>query len=172
MADKEIKLLKAQIDSLQSKDFDLEAWKQYTIIILSRIFGDNSIKIKQIEKIEYDFSSWSLRDTDGSSSYLGTCKKLGREILEASMEELKTFGLPGKEEAADVVLDALIEALGNELKGTQIKEVRRVLKADISPEKKKETILTLLKSYGNEVSTEVLAGLLCDQAVTRKFNDL
>ena len=172
MAEKEIKLLKAQIDSLRSKDFDLEAWKQYTIIILSRIFGDNSIKIRQIEKIEYDFSSWSLRDTDGSSSYLDTCKKLGKEILEASVEELKTFGLPGKEEAADAVLDALIEALGNELKGTQIKEIKRVLKADTSSEKKKETILTLLKSYGNEVSTEVLAGLLCDQAVTRKFNEL
>ena len=134
-------------------------------------FGDNSIKIRQIEKIEYDYSSWALRDTDGTSSYLDTCKKLGKEILEASVEELKTFGLPDKEDDKDVVLEALIGAMENELKGSQVKEVKKILKTDISPDMKKETILTLLKSYGNEVSTEVLAGLLCNQEVIRKFNE-
>ena len=81
MPKKEIDLLKAQIDKLNAKGFDLDAWKKYTIIILARIFGENTQKIKQIDSIEYDYSSWSLRDTTGSNSYLDTCKKLGKEIL-------------------------------------------------------------------------------------------
>ena len=53
---KEIKLLEEQIGKLESKNFDLEAWKQYTIVLLARIFGDNNQKIQQVEKIEYDYS--------------------------------------------------------------------------------------------------------------------
>ena len=47
MAMKEVELLKAQIDKLQAKDFDLEAWKKYTIIMLARIFGENTQKISR-----------------------------------------------------------------------------------------------------------------------------
>ena len=94
---KEIKLLEQQLEKLNDKDFDLDAWKQYMVVLLSRIFGDNSTKINQIEKIEYDFSSWALRDTTGKSEYMETCRKLGREVLQASIDELKTFGLPESE---------------------------------------------------------------------------
>ena len=52
MAKKEIALLKKQIDKLDDKDFDLEAWKKYTIILLARIFGDKTEKIRQIESID------------------------------------------------------------------------------------------------------------------------
>ncbi len=91
MAKKEISILKKQIERLEVKDFDLEAWKKFTIVMLARIFGNTSEKIRQIESIEYEYSSWSLRDTSGSSEYLESCKKLGRKILEASIEELETF---------------------------------------------------------------------------------
>ena len=49
MPKKEISLLQSKIDKLKAKDFDLDAWKKYTIIILARIFGDNSQKVQQIE---------------------------------------------------------------------------------------------------------------------------
>ena len=37
MAEKEIALLKEQIKRLEDKKFDLEAWKNHTIIYLERI---------------------------------------------------------------------------------------------------------------------------------------
>ena len=92
MATNEIKLLKQQIEKLEAKDFDLSAWKKFTIVFLARIFGDDSPKIKQIEKIESDYSSWSLRDTSGSSSNVNKSKKLAREILEAAIAEIEIFG--------------------------------------------------------------------------------
>ena len=69
MAGKETKLLKQQIDKLSDKDFDLQGWKKYTIIILTRIFGEKSEKIRMVDKLEYEFSSWSLRDASGNESY-------------------------------------------------------------------------------------------------------
>ena len=170
MPKKEIELLKIQIQKLDAKDFDLESWKKYTIIILARIFGDTSQKVRQIEGIEYDFSSWSLRDTTGSSSYIDTCKKLGMEILEASIEELKTFGLPEQETSSDTIFNTVMEALEDELKGNQFKEIRKILQSAGSPKAKRSKILEKLKSYGHEVSTEVLAQILSTQAIINKIN--
>ena len=39
---KEIKLLEQQLEKLQEKDFDLDAWKQYMVVLFARIFGENS----------------------------------------------------------------------------------------------------------------------------------
>ena len=169
MPKKEIDLLKAQIDKLDAKKFDLEAWKKYTIIILARIFGDNSQKIRQVESIEYDYSSWSLRDTSGSSSYLETCKKLGREILEASIEELKTFGLPASEEDPGKLFEVITDALQDELKGSQYKEIKKIIIDGSDPEEIRKEILTQLQYYGTEVSQEILASILSTNNIIQKF---
>jgi hypothetical protein len=169
MPKKEIDLLKAQIDKLDVKKFDLEAWKKYTIIILARIFGDNSQKIRQIESIEYDYSSWSLRDTSGSSEYLETCKKLGREIIEASIEELKTFGLPESGEDTSQLFEVLTESLQDELKGSQFKELKSIVIDGSDPEEIRKEILARLQHYGSEVSQEILASILSAAPIIDKF---
>jgi len=171
MAQKEIKILQAQIDKLDEKEFDLEAWKKYTIIILDRIFGYNSQKVKQIESIEYDFSSWSLRDTSGSSSYLETCKKLGQEILEAAIEELKIFGLPEESEDTVELFNAIDSALNDELKGSQYKEIIKILTSLKKPASKNSLIQEKLKSYPTDTATEILSGILCSQSVINKYKN-
>ncbi|OYT12791.1 MAG: hypothetical protein B6I19_08515 [Bacteroidetes bacterium 4572_114] len=88
MKQKQIELLQQQIDKLDSKDFDLEAWKNYTIVLLARLFGEDNQKIKQIEKLDYEYNSWSLRDTSGFTSYLQTCKELGPEATQVILESI------------------------------------------------------------------------------------
>ena len=168
MPEKEISLLQSQIDKLNAKGFDLDAWKKYTIVILARIFGENSQKIKQIENIQYDYSSWSLRDTSGSSEYLDTCKKLGREILQASIDELKTLGLPEHVDQPDEFYNAIMDALQDELKGSQVKQLKQILSTSDSPEIKRDKVLESLKSYGSEVSHEILAHILTSQPMLKK----
>ncbi len=59
MAEKEIALLKEQIARLDEKKFDLEAWKNHTIIYLERIFGRDSSKIKMLKDLHYGgHQSW------------------------------------------------------------------------------------------------------------------
>ncbi len=159
---KEIKLLEEQVDKLKLKDFDLEAWKQYTIVLLARIFGDNNQKIQQIEKIEYDYSSWALRDTSGKSSYLDTCKKLGKEILMASIDELNAFGVPDKNVKPEhsVSKEVISLALENELKMSQFKELIALINEDWAIDKKKSAIQKKLESYGKTSFAHILSDIL------------
>ena len=169
MAKKEIALLKKQIDKLEAKEFDLEAWKKYTIILLARIFGDKTEKIRQIERIEYDFSSWSLRDTTGASAYLESCKKLGQKILEASIDELENFGVPEHGEEENAFYQLIISSLEDELKGLQVKEIKSLLTSTEKREKILEDIQERLLSYGPDVAATVLAGILTDQIFIREL---
>ena len=165
---KEIELLQAQIDKLGTKDFDLNAWKQYTVVLLSRIFGENNPKIKQIEKIEYDFSSWSLRDTTGKTAYMDTCKKLGREILQASIDELNAFGVPEITETVKTVpVDVIVRALEEELKISQLRKVRTLVTSDLDREIKKKELFEMIKSFDAGFSDHFVLDLLTDPDLTQ-----
>jgi hypothetical protein len=169
MPENEIKLLQSQIDKLKVKDFDLDAWKKATIIILARIFGENNQKIHQIESIEYDYSSWSLRDTTGSNTYLDSCKKLGREILQASIDELETLGLPKGTDTLDEFFLVITNALQDELKGSQNREIAKILASGDTQEAKREKILEKLKEYGSDVAQDVLSNILTSLPMIKKF---
>ncbi len=165
MSKKEIELLKSRIEKLDAKDFDLDAWKNYTIVILERIFGPDNQKIKQIEKIEYDYSSWSLRDTSGYSSYQDACKKLSKEILEASISELENFGLPEikiEVKREDETLKIVLQALEDELKISQFKEIVKISSSDLEIEEKRKELQKKLRGFGNDLSDHVLSRILAN----------
>lgn len=165
---KEIELLQAQIDKLNNKDFDLDAWKQYTVVLLSRIFGEHNPKIRQVEKIEYDFSSWSLRDTSGKSAYMETCKKLGREVLQASIDELNAFGLPEKERGEDMVpLEVITRALEEELKVSQFRKIKELVTSDLDPEIKKKELLEMIKGFDAGFSDHFVLNILTHPDLAR-----
>ena len=160
MAKKEISILKKQIERLDIKDFDLEAWKKFTIVMLARIFGDTSEKIRQIESIEYDYSSWSLRDTSGSSTYLDSCKKLGRKILEASIEELEAFGLPDVTGEEDKFFQIIIDALQDELKGSQFRDLKDIIIKTKKEAELKEKVREILNDLDTGVPVDILKSIL------------
>jgi hypothetical protein len=168
---KEIKLLEEQISKLELKKFDLEAWKQYTIVLLARIFGDDNQKVRQIEKIEYDYSSWSLRDTSGSSAYLETCKKLGKEILQASIDELKAFGLPDLSEPAQdyIPVGIILSALEDDLKVSQFRKLKSIINEEKSQEEKRKDIKELLKDLQKDDALNIVLNILSSNDLTGKF---
>lgn len=167
---KETELLQAQIDKLNNKEFDLDAWKQYTIVLLARIFGEHDPKIRQIEKIEYDFSSWSLRDTSGKSAYMETCKKLGREVLLASVDELKAFGLPDKKEKDNSIpIEVIQTSLEEELKIAQYRKLQSIILTDKDLEEKKKELTDLIKSLDKGFAEQVLLGILSHPDLAKAF---
>ena len=170
MVKKEIIILKKQIERLDIKTFDLEAWKKFTIVMLARIFGDTSEKIRQIESIEYDYSSWALRDTSGTSSYLDSCKKLGRKILEASIAELETFGLPDQSGDDDRFFRIIIEALQDELKGSQFRELKAVILSMDKEEEMKEKVREILHDYDTGVPVDILVSILTNKVFKNELS--
>jgi len=164
MIEKQIELLQKQVDKLNDKKFDLDAWKTHTIILLDGIFGNESQKIKQIEKIEYEHNSWSLRDTSGFNIYLDSCKKIGREVLEASIVELETLGMPDKKtDQGKISVNIILDALDDELKGSQFKAMIKLLKSEQSKKEKSRLLHDIIKELNSETIINILQGIILNK---------
>lgn len=156
MPENEIALLKQQIERLSEKKFDLEAWKQHTLIFLERIFGKDSSKIKMIRDLSYDYSSWSLRDTAaaGKTKDNDPIRMQAEEILQATVLELETLGLPHAKNEKDKIW----ELLQDELTGRQMKEIESILKSDVPD--KTEKIGNILENLETESLAMLIAKII------------
>ncbi|WP_163321895.1 hypothetical protein [Draconibacterium mangrovi] len=156
MAEKQIAILREQLAKLDEKKFDLDAWKTHTLIFLERIFGKDNSKLKLIQELHYDYSSWSLRDTAaaGKTKDKDPLKMRASEILEATILELETLGLPEGEEEPQ----KLWELLQDELTGKQVKEIDALIKSDEKERAKK--IGEILENLDKENLSLLIAKLL------------
>lgn len=161
--EKAIGLLKSRIAKLGAENFDLEAWKAGTIVTLDRVFGSDSQKAREIEKIKYEQSSWALRDAKGSERLIDSCKRRGSEILEVAIEELEYFEPEDTEtnQKKDVIHEVIIGALENELKVAQLQKVKKLLEADLEDKEMREKIIGMLNDFGHETVPNVLGFILC-----------
>ena len=164
-----IKVLKDQIEKLEAKDFDLNAWKNFTILLLERIFGQKTKKIEAIRKIKYDMGSWVLRDETGYTNSMEACKKLGMEILEEAIVELEAFGAP--EETTNIIpFEAILDALQDELTGSQFREIKKSLDEERQIEDLKKILVTKLKGFGSESVYAIVANILCNEEVIKNLH--
>ena len=153
---KPIAVLKKQLAKLDNENFDLEAWKSSSSVFLSRLFGDKDIKVKQIQGLKIDYGSWTLRDASSSYNPVISCKKQGREIIEAAINELETFGLPG----TSLDISVIMQALENQLKVSQLKELTKVLTNNQSEEDKKKELIKMISSWGKGAPSHILREIL------------
>ena len=128
MIKKFMKLIQRQIEKLDHDDFDLEAWKSGTITILHRVLGESTPHIKQIDSLKIDYSSWALRDSNSKYNPIETCKKKGKAILEAALDEIEILGVTEKEKETTYTLLAR-ELKEEEIRSLQTEERGKVLKA-------------------------------------------
>ena len=142
MSTNEISLLRDLIDRLDHKPFDLQSWKTNAIMILGRIFGENSQKVEMIRSIQPDFSSWSLRDATGRLSQLDACRKMGREVLEAVIAELEAFGPPVKRDPSG---SHNLLGLEDFITGKQAREIAQIITSDQPDDDKVSKISELIK---------------------------
>lgn len=158
MAEKEIALLQEQIERLGEKKFDLDAWKNHTIIFLERIFGKDSSKLRMIKDLGYDYSSWNLRDTAaaGKTSDKDPVLMQAEEILTAAIIELKTLGLPHEKKEKEKIWDLL----NDELTGKQMRKLEILVKSENAD--KTEQITEILEGLEKEKLASIVLKLLTD----------
>ena len=168
--EKAIGVLEGQIQKLEAKDFDLNAWKNFTTLLLEGIFGKTTKKIDAIEKIKYDQGSWVLRDQTGYTNSMEACKKLGREILEEAIIELETFGPP--EESSDAMpFGIILTALKDELTGSQFREIIKAVSEKGAIEDRKKILITKLQVFGSDAAWAIVANILSDELVAGKLKE-
>ena len=163
-----IEVLQNQIEKLEAKDFDLNSWKNFSILLIERIFGKGTQKIEAIQKIKYDMGSWVLRDETGYTNSMEACKKLGREILTEAVFELETFGAP-EEPGNSIPFEVILNALENELTGSQFKEIKKSLAEKGAIKDRKKILLTKLKGYGADTGWAIVANILSDDQVSERL---
>lgn len=166
MAEKEIQLLQKQIQKLNDPTFDLNTWKNSTILVLDKIFGRDSEKINMIRNLNYDYSSWTLRDTTGVSA-LEIVRKLGKEILETAISELELYGVPENPNTGQKDFLVIREALEDVLRISQYRELISIIHEAGDRVEIKNRISEKLKTYGDETVREILAGILSHPTVAK-----
>ena len=163
-----VKVLKDQIEKLEAKDFDLNAWKNFTILLLERIFGQKTKKIEAIQKIKYDQGSWVLRDETGYTNSMEACKKLGSEILEEAIVELEAFGAP-EETSNTINFDVILNALQDELTGSQFREIKNAIEEERQIKDLQKILVTKLKGFDSEGIYAIVANILSNEEVIKNL---
>ena len=163
-----INVLQDQIAKLEAKDFDLNAWKNFTILLLERIFGLNTKKVEAIQRIKYDQGSWVLRDETGYTNSIEACKKLGSEILEEAIVELEAFGAP-EETLNTISFEVILNALQDELTGSQFREIKKALEEERQIKDLKKILVTKLKGFDSEGIYAIVANILTNKEVIKNL---
>lgn len=152
MPETEIELLRQQIASIDTKKFDLEAWKAPTLMFISRIFGATSEHVRQIRELKYDYSSWTLRDTSGGGQLTDPVRVRAKEILEAAISELQKLGVPRVTDKASGILDSFRK----ELTGKEMQDLEKILLLNESDKRQ------ALKLFLNDKDKKMLRSVLID----------
>lgn len=108
MEEKYHKLIDKQIEKLSAPDFDLEAWKSSAAHVIGIIFGQEDPKIKELEKLKIDYSSWALRDSGSDYKPIESCKKMGKEIMEIAKDEIELLGVKNQHSALEEKLRSVL----------------------------------------------------------------
>lgn len=177
MIEKQIELIKKQIQKLSSSEFDLSAWKSSSILILDRIFGSEFQGIQAIENIKYKSGGVYGGTSSTTWNNMDSCKKQGKEILETCITELETFGAREKPQSnssgininltqnQSVNINLLVSALEDELTISQMREVNEIMQSPENSSEKKAKILDKIKSFGSDVASNILANILTNPAI-------
>ncbi len=163
MIEKYITLIENQISNLDKSDFDLEAWKSSTIVVLSRVFGDDQNKMKQIKDLRVDFGSWTLRDTDGLHSEMANCKIRGRAVLEAAIVELRTLGVPEETteiESKEVIGNVVLKVLEEELRGSELRALKAMLQQNSDEKVLRQLVEEKFTGFGSSIAEKIVSAIV------------
>jgi hypothetical protein len=168
MKDAAIQLLQVQKDKLFARDFDLNPWKKQTALLLRRIFGDKDIKVEQVERLESEFSSWSLRDASGSGSYSERVKRTAAAVLDAAMLEIEAFGLAEEQLPPDAI-KALVGIIADELTGSQVRNIRQILHGAGTTEEKRRRLDESFEQLDKVQLKNIITSLLLYPTISKTF---
>lgn len=174
------------IESISSVE-QFNNWQTTTVLTLSSIYGENDKRVKKLEDIEaYRFYAVS------GIERVPEAKREASSILDGLINDLKDFGIPKPKEAANkgvnvsvnqhnhqnqttnvnINLELFIEAIKDELKGGQVKELKTILESNLEPEEKKRSFSEKIKSFGSDVASNILANILTNPQVYEQIGML
>ncbi len=146
MENTKITVLNELLHTIENKNFDLESWKIKASLIMKKVFGRDDEKVSLIKNLQYDYSSWSLRDHSGGRQH-DSVKDKAREIIETALLELKLTG-----DNSDI-----LNSLRNKLTGAQFNTLQSIIDTTPPDAEKLKSFFTTISS---EIKDDILIQLL------------
>lgn len=180
-----IELLRVQKSKPITNSTELNTWKTATANLIKRAYGSDSHFDKELREIEYwsggsfggvDWMTGKQWQTDTPDN-ISECKIRACALIESVIVDLVSFGIPAPAPAPapsnlidinvnqTVNLSLFVQTIRDSLEEDQIKALREILSSDSTPEAKKSTLLSKLKSFGNDVLANVTANILTNPQV-------
>lgn len=151
-------LLKEQLTKIEERTFNLSSWKKATTLLVSSCFGPNSPQVSAIEKIDYNYSSWALRDESGTTDPVKTdCKA----TLNTIIKELELLPQNNSEDSPDRTKESDLSFLWlpfeDELTGSSLKKLKSLLS---SPNVNKTELEMFLKDLPGQTLINIMQNTL------------
>jgi hypothetical protein len=150
-------LLEERLKRLDQKNFDWSAWKKGTLLVLEKVFGKESLYVKELENTDYHYNSWSLRDTAGSEDPV---KASVRELLNICLTDAehsqKTKQAPPKDEKQAQIKEIINQFLDH----ATLAEIEKIAKSEVPAMSKEEKIQKILTEKIPNYQTALLAKIL------------
>jgi hypothetical protein len=135
-------LIEERLKRLDKKNFDWSSWKKGTLLVLEKIFGKDSLYVKELENTDYHYNSWSLRDTAGSE-----------DPVRASVQELLNICLTDAEHQPENAPETRDNATSKQIKeivkqfldNATLAEIAKIADSNAPSMTKEEHIQNLIK---------------------------
>lgn len=187
---KAIEALQKRIDAISriSSIAEFNNWKKTTGATLLNFYDEKDVRVVGLVSIKAYIPNEYV---SGGTERLSAAKNDAQSYLEGLIEDIGSLGLQSKAIKGvsnngvsvnvnqhnnqkqvthiNINLEFLIDAIKDELKGGQVKELKAVLEGNEEPEQKKKSFTEKIKSFGSDVASNILANVLTNPQVYEKI---
>jgi hypothetical protein len=161
-------------------------WRKAAIGTLKRVVPFNETIFENLESISIT--------TPFGGDYTQRGKQDSLVLLETLIRDIKRFGLekPIKDDkntdkisvvvsqqnqqnqttTVSIQIDFIIEVLKGELRTSEIEEVKEILGSNDEPKEKKKKFIEKIKSFGNDVASNILANILTNPKIYEQLGGM
>lgn len=186
--EKAIEAITKKLETLQrvGNSSNFSSWKTTAINTLLNIYNENDIRIKNLQQVRA-VSLYSNRDLTNEA------KVEAKEILDSIISDIKDFGLPistkenynkalnlninqtnnqSQSTNINISLSIITDAIKGELRNSEIDILKEIIESSEEPTEKKKKFIEKIKSFGSDVSSNILANIITNPQVYGNIGDL
>lgn len=150
-----------------------ERWKSLVIRFLSLNFPeDRCIKDFESATVELKKQHNSPEVFERMIGILQSCqlfpalpkKEIEKHIIDKSVN-VNVTQTQSQSQEQSFALDIFLEAIKDEIKGKQLKELKSIVQEEPNPEKAKSRILEKVKSWGEGISASIVANIITNPTI-------
>lgn len=149
---------------------------------VERYYSPNNPYSERVKHYTQVITFFKIQKRDSNPLYGFTTESIMsdmNDLIDNVIAEIDNLGLPDKNIKIDksininnvlsqnqtLNISLFIEAIKDELSGKQIKELKDIESSESDPIKKKEKIITKIKSFGSDILSNIVANILTNPTI-------